>query len=240
MLIVRSRLAAVSAGLALSLANIAPVPAQAQVAVIDMNAIIQAEQQVSQGLTQIKQLEAQVANQAQMLQRLETDVTGPLTQITGQATAILQQAQGLGYNSQNIAQQYQQLYPTSMSGSSFTQTQAALASWRQASSQTLQQAMTLQNQIVQAQPTTTRAVSAAVSASQGAAGQTSAIQATNQLLAAVSAQLTQLQTLLITEARAQQTAAAQAQATQAAGQADSQQFWSTPAPASRVQNPGQM
>jgi len=167
-------------------------------------------------------------------------VTGPLTQITSQATAILQQAQGLGYSGQNIAQQFQQLYPGNMSGSSLAQTQGALVSWRQATSQTLQQAMTLQNQIVQAQATTTGAVSSAVAASQGAAGQTSAIQATNQLLAAVSAQLTQLQNLLITEARAQQTAMAQAQAAEAAGQADSQRFWTTTPPPSRVQNPGQL
>ena len=236
----RSRFAVFAVGLVVGLTGVAPVPAAAQVAVIDMGAIVQAEQQVSQGLTQIQRLEAQLANQAQMLQHLQTDVTGPLTQITSQATAILQQAQGLGYSGQNIAQQFQQLYPGNMSGSSLAQTQGALVSWRQATSQTLQQAMTLQNQIVQAQATTTGAVSSAVAASQGAAGQTSAIQATNQLLAAVSAQLTQLQNLLITEARAQQTAMAQAQAAEAAGQADSQRFWTTTPPPSRVQNPGQL
>jgi type IV secretion system protein TrbJ len=236
----RSRLAVFAVGVVLGLTNVAPGPAEAQMAVIDVKAIVQAEQQVSQGLTQIQRLEAQLANQAQMLQHLETDVTGPLTQITGQAQSILQQAQTLGYGSQNIAQQFQQLYPSSMSGASFAQTQGALASWRQTTSQTLQQAMTLQNQIVNAQPTTTSAVKSAVTVSQGAAGQTSAIQATNQLLATVSAQLTQLQSLLITEARAQQVALAQAQATQAAGAADSQRFWSTTTAASRVQNPGQL
>jgi len=236
----RSRLAVFAVGVVFGLTNIAPGNAQAQMAVIDVKAILQAEQQVSQGLTQIQRLESQLANQAQMLQHLETDVTGPLTQITGQAQSILQQAQGLGYGGQNIAQQFQQLYPSSMSGASFAQTQGALASWRQTTSQTLQQAMTLQNQIVNAQPTTTGAVRSAVTASQGAAGQTSAIQATNQLLATVSAQLTQLQSLLITEARAQQVALAQAQATQAAGAADSQRFWTTSPPASRVQNPGQL
>jgi P-type conjugative transfer protein TrbJ len=236
----RSRLAVFTVHVVLGLTAVAPVPAEAQMAVIDVKAILQAEQQVSQGLTQIQRLEAQLANQAQMLQRLETNVTAPLAQITGQAQSILQQAQGLGYGGQSIAKQFQQLYPTSMSGASFAQTQGALASWRQTTSQTLQQAMTLQNQIVSAQPTTTSAVSSAVTASQGAAGQTAAIQATNQLLAAVSTQLTQLQSLLITEARAQQVALAQAQAAQAAGQADSQRFWATPAPATRVQNPGQL
>ena len=230
-----------SVAFATALVLAAPPPtAQAQVAVIDLKAILQAEQQVSQGLTQIQRLESQLTNQAAMLQHLETDITGPIAQITGQATAILQQAQGIGYNAQNVAQQYAALYPTTMPGATLASTQASLATWRQNNALALQDALQMQNQIAQGQPTTSAQVASAVSASQGAAGQTAAIQASNQLLATVSAQLTQLQNLLITQARAEQTLAAQAQASQAAGAADSQRFWATPTPASRVQNPAQL
>jgi P-type conjugative transfer protein TrbJ len=226
--------------LALALLVIAPIAARAQVAVVDVNAIIQAEQQVSQGLTQIQRLESQLSNQAQMLQHLQTDVTGPIAQITGQATQILQQAQGIGYGAQNVAQQYAALYPSTMPGASLAATQASLGSWRQQNSYALQQALQIQNQIAQGQPITSAQVASAVAASQGAAGQTAAVQATNQLLAVVSAQLTQLQTLLITQARAEQTLAAQVQASQAAGAADSQRFWTTTPPASRVTDPGNL
>jgi P-type conjugative transfer protein TrbJ len=230
-----------SAALAASLLLVAQPPAaQAQVAVIDLKAILQAEQQVSQGLTQIQRLESQLSNQAAMLQHLQTDITGPIAQITGQATAILQQAQGIGYGAQNVAQQYASLYPTTMPGASLASTQASLATWRQNNALALQDALRMQNQIAQGQPTTSAQVASAVTASQGAAGQTAAIQASNQLLATVSAQLTQLQNLLITQARAEQTLAAQAAASQAAGAADSQRFWATTPPASRVQNPGQL
>jgi P-type conjugative transfer protein TrbJ len=230
-----------SAALAASLLLAAQPPAaQAQVAVIDLKAVLQAEQQVSQSLTQIQRLESQLSNQAAMLQHLQTDVTGPIAQITGQATAILQQAQGIGYGAQNVAQQYASLYPTTMPGASLASTQASLATWRQNNALALQDALRMQNQIAQGQPTTSAQVASAVTASQGAAGQTAAIQASNQLLATVSAQLTQLQNLLITQARAEQTLAAQAAASQAAGAADSQRFWATTPPASRVQNPGQL
>jgi P-type conjugative transfer protein TrbJ len=230
-----------SAALAASLLLVAQPPAaQAQVAVIDLKAILQAEQQVSQGLTQIQRLESQLSNQAAMLQHLQTDITGPIAQITGQATAILQQAQGIGYGAQNVAQQYASLYPTTMPGATLASTQASLATWRQNNALALQDALRMQNQIAQGQPTTSAQVASAVTASQGAAGQTAAIQASNQLLATVSAQLTQLQNLLITQARAEQTLAAQAAASQAAGAADSQRFWATTPPASRVQNPGQL
>jgi P-type conjugative transfer protein TrbJ len=230
-----------SAALAASVLLAAQPPAaRAQVAVIDLKAILQAEQQVSQGLTQIQRLESQLTNQAAMLQHLQTDITGPIAQITGQATAILQQAQGIGYGAQNVAQQYASLYPTTMPGATLASTQASLATWRQNNALALQDALRMQNQIAQGQPTTSAQVASAVTASQGAAGQTAAIQASNQLLATVSAQLTQLQNLLITQARAEQTLAAQAAASQAAGAADSQRFWATTPPASRVQNPGQL
>ena len=234
------RLLASSAVLALALLVADPPRARAQMAVIDLRAIVQAEQTVSQGLTQIQRLEAQLSNQALMLQKMETDITAPITAITGQATRVLQQAQGIGYGAQAIAQQYAALYPATMPGASLATTQAALATWRSNNSQALQQALQMQNLIAQGQPTTTAGVSTAVRASQAAPGQTAAIQASNQLLATVTAQLTQLQNILITQARAEQTLAAQGQASQAAGAADSQRFWATTTPASRVQNPGSL
>jgi len=232
--------AALVAALAVGTTATMPQPATAQVTVIDPSAIAQAIKQVSQQLQQIQQLEAQLANEAAMLRNLGTNVTGPLLTINSQATQLLQQAQGIGYNSQNVAQQYQQAYPANMQGMSFVQISQALASWQTMSRQTLQQAMATQNQIVQAQPATANAVGRAVAASQSAAGQTGAIQATNQLLAALSTQLTQLQTILITQGRAEQTAASQAQAAQAAGAAESQRYWNVQKPASRVTNPGSL
>jgi P-type conjugative transfer protein TrbJ len=238
---VRSHRSLLSAAFAVGLILVAPPPAaHAQLAVVDVKAILQAEQQVSYALSQVQSLEKQVGYQAAMVQKLETDITGPIAQITGQATAILQQAQGIGYGAQNVAQQYAALYPTTMPGASLATTQASLGTWRQNNSLALQQALQMQNQIAQGQPITSAQVASAVTASQGAAGQTAAIQASNQLLATVSAQLTQLQNLLITQARAEQTLAAQAQASQAAGAADSQRFWATTTPTSRVQNPGQL
>jgi P-type conjugative transfer protein TrbJ len=64
----------------------APDPAQAQLTVVDPAAIAQAVKQVSQQLQQIQELQAQLTNQAAMLQKLGTNVTGPLTSITSEAT----------------------------------------------------------------------------------------------------------------------------------------------------------
>jgi P-type conjugative transfer protein TrbJ len=212
----RSLLAVTAAGLLAAMNG----PAQAQLSVFDLSAVNQAIKQVSQGLQQIQALQNQIQLQESMVQRLGTDVTGPLREITTQATGLLKQAQGIGYNATNLNQSFAQAYPTNLNGQSSQALSAQLAAWDAASRQTLQEAMQVQGQIAQAQPSTTGAVNAAVAASQGAAGQTAAIQATNQLLAALSTQLLQLQTLLITQARQAQTLEAERQAEAAKGEAD--------------------
>lgn len=243
----KSRLLA-GLGLALTLAvAAAPPPASAQFAVIDVKAIQQAVTQANNQLTainnqlvQIQRLESQLSNQALMLQKMETDVTGPILSIENQATQILQNAGGIGYGAGNVAQNFANLYPSTMPGATLAGTQASLATWRTNNVAAIQAALQAQNHIVQNQPTVTSQVQTAVAASQGAAGQTAAIQATNQLLATVTKQLTDLQNLLITQSRAEQLLAAQGQASQTAGAADSQRFWSVSAPASRVTNPGSL
>ena len=172
--------------LALTLLTPPPV-AHAQMAVIDLKAIAQAESQVQNQLSainnqlvQIQRLESQLSNQALMLQKMETDVTGPILSIENQATQILQNAQGIGYGAQNVAQNFANLYPSTMPGASLQTTQASLATWRTNNTAAIQAALQAQNQIVQNQGTVTTQVQTAVAASQGASGQTGAIQAGNQ------------------------------------------------------------
>lgn len=196
--------------------------ARAQLIVEDPAAIAQAIKQVQQGLQQIQHLRDQVSQQAQMLQRLGVDVTGPLSQIVADAAGLMRQAQGLGYQAADLSRDFADLYPQDLTGLSAQALAQKLANWSQNSRLALQQALQVQNQIVQAQPSTAQAVGDAVAASQNAAGQTAALQATNQLLMALSTQLTQLQTLLISQARQQQTWEAERQALVSKSEADRQ------------------
>jgi P-type conjugative transfer protein TrbJ len=208
------------AGLAgLSLFASAP-GAHAQLTVYDPWNYIEAYQTVTQSLQQIQQLQSQLQAQQAMLQSLGSDFTQPLAAINSQAASILQQAQGLGFTSSSIASQFGSTYPTSVSGMSGTQISAALSAWHNATSQSMQTALSTQNQVAQSQSTATTAAQNAVAASNAAAGQTGAIQATNQLLATVSSQLTQLEDILITQARAQEMLAAQRQSDAAAATAN--------------------
>lgn len=209
----------VLAGLAgLSLVASAP-SARAQLTVFDPYNYAQAVTTVTQSLQQLQQLESQLQAQQAMLQNLGSDFTQPLAAINSQAASILQQAQGLGFSSSTIATDFSSAYPVSVSGMSGAQIGAALSAWHNATSQSIQTALSTQNQVAASQATATTAVQSAVAASNAAAGQTGAIQATNQLLATVSSQLTQLEDILITQARAQEMLASQRQSDAAAATA---------------------
>jgi len=207
------RLAGLLAGLTLLCGT---AGAQAQVTVFDPYNYFEAITSVSQSLQQLQQLQSQLQAQQAMLKSLGSDFTQPLAAINSQAASILQQARGLGFSSSQIATQYGSTYPTSVSGMSGSQISAALSAWHNATSQSLQTALSTQNQVAASQATATTATQNAVAASNAAGGQTGAVQATNQLLATVSSQLTQLEDILITQARAQEMLAAQQQSDGAA------------------------
>ncbi len=176
--------------------------ASAQELVYDAKNFTEAATALNQSLAQVIALQAQV-------QKLTTDTTTPLPAVNSQATAILQQAQGIGFASSNVGAQYSSLYPTSAAGLTGAQITAAQSVWTSATQQALQTAMATQNAAAQTQPTTASAVQGAVAASQSAVGSTGATQATNQILASVSTQLAQLIAILTTQARAQESLAAQ-------------------------------
>lgn len=228
------------AGASLACVLMAAPAARAQLTVYDPANYGQMLAQVSNSLRQISQLETQIGQSQAMLASIPADVTGPFQQIRDQALHVMQQAQGLGYQSANLQPGFNTAYPTSLTGQSPAQVSAALADWQARTRQTLQDAMAMQNQVVLGQGATSSAVSSAVTLSQGATGQTAAAQATNQLLAAVSTQLTELQNLLMTTARAAQTAQAEQGALTTAARAESARALAYAPPAGRIANAGRL
>ena len=185
----------------------------------------QAVQQVTQGVQQLQQLQSQLTAQQAMLQNLGTDATsGALASVNAAAQQILQGAGGIGFNSASAGSAFANLYPTTAAVAGFNNSQlsSALTTWQANNTSALQTAIQVQGQVASNQSATAQAVQNAVNASNNAPGQTAAIQATNQLLAAVATQLSQLQAILITQGQAQATLAGQQQASAAAAQSASQ------------------
>jgi len=149
-----------------------------------------------------------------MIQSLGADATSStLAVINANAQQILQQAAGIGFNSANAGQTFAGAYPAAATVAGFNSAQlaGALSTWRSNNTAALQTAIRMQSEIATDQGSTTSAVQNAVEASNSASGQTAAIQATNQLLAAVAAQLAQLQAILITQGQAEASLAAASQ-----------------------------
>lgn len=198
-----------ASAIALAIVLAAPQPATAALPVIDIKGIAQMVQQVKIQLDQVVQLKAQLTAQSQMLQKLGSDISPELASIVGDATSVMRTAQGIGYDAKQLTGQLGTIYPQSLAGQTYAQILAHQNDWMDRTRDTRREAMEAQNAIFASQSATQSTIEGAVAASQGASGQTAAIQATNQLLAALSTQLTGLQTLLMTQMRAMQTAEAE-------------------------------
>lgn len=198
------KLRAAAAAVAFAAVSAASTGAHAMLPVVDAGAIAQAVKQVSQGVEEINHLKAQVDAQMNMLKSIGPNYASILPSMNSDLASILSSASGIGYSASDVQTLLQSVYPDAptIAGLSPSDLTNALQAWHNTTNQSLQTALQTQQRIAQAQPSLQSAVTGALTASQSAAGQTSAIQATNQLLATVSAQLTQLQAILTTQARA--------------------------------------
>ena len=197
-------------------------PAYAVLPVLDVKAIAQALQQVKIATNQLTQLQNQLKAQQNMLASLTSNISPQLGSIISDATQVMHTANGIGYSATHLTSQLSAIYPSNMVGQTLAQITAAQNDWQTRTADTRREAMEAQNAVFKSQDLTQGQISSAIGASQGAVGQTQAIQATNQLLGALSSQLTGLQTLLLTQMRASETAAAEGKALKAAGQARTQ------------------
>jgi P-type conjugative transfer protein TrbJ len=188
-----------------------PPFAYAQFAVIDVanlaqNIITAAQtlQEVDNQITQIQQAVQMLQNQARNLTSLPFSSLQQLDQSIAQITGLMNQAQGILYNVQNVEAQFQRYYPTTISPTSSDAQLMADAETRwQYSLSAFQHTMEVQSQIVEVLPADQTQMDALVGASQGAVGILQATQAGNQLLALQSKQLAETQALIASQARAQ-------------------------------------
>lgn len=183
---------------------LAAPPALAQMAVIDAAALQQLALQVSQSAEQLTALQSQIQNQMQMLQALPTNSAPEVAQLAQRTQSLLAQIDRIQVQGAALRAQLNAAYPDSYARFDPQAMLSQVASMEASNRQAVATAMDIQNQIAVNQPLVANQVQATVSASQAASGPTAVAMATNQLLAAQSAQLAELQSLLISAQRAQQ------------------------------------
>ena len=209
----RSMLAAGIAALTLMTAT---APAHAQFTVFDPSNYAQNVLTAARSLQQINNQITALQNQAQSLINQTRNLTSlpfsslqQLQQSIARTQALLQQAQGIAYDVQNIDQAFRTTYGAATASMSSQQlVSGAQARWQQ-SVQSLQDAMRVQATVVGNLDTNRSQMSALVSSSQSATGALQAAQAGNQLLALQAQQLADLTAAVAAQGRAQSLEAAQ-------------------------------
>ena len=200
----RSALLSAATAIALSLgaAVFAITPAQAQRIVYDPSNHAQAILQATRALQTVNNQIRQLQNEAQMLASLNLQMAPELQDAIGNARELFEQAQAVRYNLSSIAQEIETLYPDDFQSLNLDNVLTQSDAWMGESRTSLEALMRQQARAAEAIGGTQGQVRRALGASAGASGQTSAIQASNQMLGVLSTQLAELQALQIAQSRA--------------------------------------
>ena len=159
-------------------------------------------EQITHQITSLQNEAQMLINQARNLASLPYNALQQLQQNVQRTQQLLQQAQGIAFNVQQIDQMFSQKYGNvSMSASNQQLVANARDRWKTTVGG-LQDAMRVQAGVVGNIDTNRTQMSALVSQSQGATGALQAAQAGNQILALQSQQLSDLVALLASNGRA--------------------------------------
>jgi P-type conjugative transfer protein TrbJ len=159
-------------------------------------------EQITNQITSLQNEAQMLINQARNLASLPYSALQQLQQNVQRTQQLLQQAQGIAFNVQQIDQMFSQKYGNiSMSTTDQQMVADARSRWQNTVGG-LQDAMRVQAGVVSNIDTNRTQMSALVSQSQGATGALQATQAGNQILALQSQQLSDLVALLASNGRA--------------------------------------
>jgi P-type conjugative transfer protein TrbJ len=208
--------------------------------VLDPANLVEHVLQVAQLAEQITAVVEQVENQVKELAHLNLNsvpnIAGIVSDVEGQLQSSL-------YDTPSPASQLNTRYPADMSNATWAQYQSDQTTWTDDQRQSLVENRQIQNQVYQDMDTTTQQIQDVVDASNSASGETSAIQAHNDLLAVASGEIAKLQALRIARSRLRTEKLAQEQSEASYAAAERQRVrdgWDNPAPPTEtVVNPFQ-
>ena len=179
---------------------------------------------------QIDAVVQQVENQVKELEHLNLSA---VPNIAGIVSGVEGELESSLYSTANPASQLDTRYPADMTNATWAQYQSDESTWTDNQRQSLVENRQLQNQIYQDMDTTTQQVQDIVDASNSASGETSAVQAHNDLLAVASGELAKLQSLKVARSRLKTERLAQQQSESSYAEAERERVrtgWDNPAP----------
>lgn len=186
-----------------SVPSLAP-PAAAQIIVHDPANHAENLMAAARMLEQIRHQLAALEQQARMLSRSGFQLSPELGQAIAEAQSLLRRGEGLSHDIARIGAEIEALYPQAWEAHDLESILSQSARWREESRASLSRAMAMQAQSATRIGQTQGLLVAALAASEASEGQTSAVQAGNQLLGLSAAQLAGIEALMIAEGRALQ------------------------------------
>lgn len=198
-------------GTALITSSLSSGPAGGQMIVYDPSNYVQnvlqaarALQQINNQITSLQNQTQMLLNQARNLASLPYSSLQAIEQSIARTQQLINQAQRIAYDINQIDQAFQRTYPQRYASSTSSQQLIADAQRRsQNSLAAYQDALRVQAGVVQAFDTTRTETNGLVSSSQSAVGILQATQAGNQLIALQTRQLVDLTALIAAQSRAQ-------------------------------------
>ncbi len=187
-----------------ALTSLAPPKAAAQVVVHDPANHAENLLAAARMLEQIEHQIAALEQQAQMLARGKLQLSPDLARTIDEAEALFRRGEGLSHDIARIGGEIEVLYPETWDAYELEGVLDQSGLWAEESRRSLARAMAAQAQAATRLSETRTRLGDALAASQGAEGQTSAVQAGNQLLGLSAAQLAGIEALMIAEGRALQ------------------------------------
>jgi type IV secretion system protein TrbJ len=184
-------------------APITPPQASAQGMVVhDPANVAQNVLQAARALEQVNNQITQIEQQVRMLRSLDLQLAPEVTQTISAARELFGQAQAIRYNLGSIATEIRTLYPDDYRSLSLDDMLRRSDAWVAESRASVERLVAQQARAAQGLNRTETQINRALTASGAAEGQTSAIQASNQMLGVLSAQLAEMQALQIAQSRA--------------------------------------
>ena len=175
---------------------------------------------IAKAAAEVTKLETEIQQNIQMLKSLGSDISPGLSSLLSDSQQLMSALNNVSQTGQALSSALNTQFPQSFTpgGTTITTQMQSIQGYLR---QGQQAAYNMQNQVVANQQSVGGLVNSAVASSNAAGvGQTATAQATNQLLSALSTQLTDLQNLMITMSRTAQDQAMAAQGADAAQRSD--------------------
>lgn len=202
-----------------------PRPAQAQQVVFDPKNHIENALQAARQLESLANEARALANQARELARSPYSHLGETSQTLKDIGELARTVRGIAGDMQGLQSDFERLYPETVQG---LDPKRALEQARGRNAQARETAQDLARTAAELERLSrgrTGRLAGALSASQGADGQTAAIQSSTQVLAVLAEDLGSMRTVLLAQSRLLAAESARRAAERAAGAEARRQFW---------------